>query len=95
MKKVLRRCIYCKKIDYKEEFLRLVRLKDKTVLVDNEYKLFGRSAYVCKNIKCIRGAFLKKKLEKVFRINNIPQDIKENLKKKLVESIEEVINEKI
>lgn len=95
MKKILRRCIYCKKIDYKEEFLRLVRLKDKQVLVDNEYKFFGRSAYICKNIECVSGSFKKKRLEKALRVNNIAQEIKDNLKKKLIESIEEVINEKI
>lgn len=95
MRKVLRRCIYCRKVDYKEEFFRIVRLKNGEILIDNEYKYFGRSTYICKNINCIKGAFLKKKLEKALRVENIPYNIKENLKKKLIETIEEVINEKI
>jgi len=95
MKKILRKCIYCRKVDDKKEFLRIVKLKNNNILVDNEYKYFGRSVYICKNINCINGAFLKKKIEKGLRVSNISQDLKEKLKSRLIESIEEVINEKI
>ncbi|MGB9749980.1 MAG: YlxR family protein [Caldisericia bacterium] len=95
MKKILRRCIYCKKVDDKKEFLRIVRLKNNDILVDNEYKYFGRSVYICKNINCINGAFSKKKIEKGLRVSNVSQDLKEKLKNRLIESIEEVINEEI
>jgi len=46
MKKVLRRCVYCKKVGSKDEFLRIVRLKNGNILFDNEYKYFGRSVYI-------------------------------------------------
>ncbi len=95
MKKVLRRCVYCKKVGIKDEFLRIVRLKNGNIIFDNEYKYFGRSVYICKNKNCINNAFSKKKIEKGLKVTNIPQDLKENLKSKLIESIEEVMNEKI
>lgn len=95
MSEILRRCVFCKKIDNKKNFLRIVRLKSGEILLDNEYKYFGRSAYICKNVSCIKGAFSKKRLEKSLRVDKIFLDLKERLKRELIETIEEVINEKI
>lgn len=95
MKEVSRRCVSCKKIDNKKNFLRIVKTKDNFIFIDNDYKIFGRSAYICKNVDCIKKAFLKKRLEKALRIKNISKNLKEELKKNLLKYIEEVINEKV
>ncbi|MCX8095087.1 MAG: YlxR family protein [Caldisericia bacterium] len=95
MKEILRRCISCKKQRVKKEFLRVVRTKDLNILIDNEYKIFGRSAYICKDKNCINKAFTKKRLEKVLRVDQIDSKLKIRMKEELFEYIKEVKNEKI
>ncbi|MBC7194457.1 MAG: YlxR family protein [Caldisericia bacterium] len=95
MREVLRRCISCKKIDRKEEFLRIVRTKEGETLIDLNFKVFGRSAYICKKESCIKSAFSKKRLEKALRISFIDPELKKRMKEELLEYIKEVKNEKV
>lgn len=95
MKEILRRCVSCKKQRDKKDFLRVVRTKDMNILIDNEYKIFGRSAYICKDKNCIKSAFSKKRLEKALRISQIDPQLKLRMKEELFEYIKEVKNEKI
>lgn len=95
MSEILRRCISCKKQREKRDFLRVVRTKDMNILIDNEYKIFGRSAYICKDKNCIKNAFSKKRLEKALRVSQIDPNLKTRMKEELFEYIKEVKNEKI
>ena len=52
-----RMCVACRKMYPQNELIRLVR--------DN--KLFGRGAYICKNIDCIRNAEKKRGIERHFK----------------------------
>ncbi|MDI6861663.1 MAG: YlxR family protein [Caldisericia bacterium] len=95
MKEILRRCISCKKQRDKKEFLRIVKTKNMEIFFDPYFKLFGRSAYICKDEKCIKNAFSKKRLEKALRISQIDPELKIRIKKELLEYIKEVKNEKV
>ena len=95
MREVLRRCVSCKKIDKKENFLRIVRTKDMNIFIDLNFKIFGRSVYICKNESCIKSAFSKKRLEKALRVYYIEPNLKAKMKEELLEYIKEVKNEKV
>lgn len=95
MREILRRCIACKKIGKKEDFLRIVRTKEGNIFIDLDNKIFGRSAYICRDKNCIKIAFSKKRLEKALRVDKIDQLYKTKMKENLLEYIKEVKNEKI
>lgn len=94
-RRILRRCIACRKIGEKHEFLRVVRKKSGEVVFDSEFKEFGRSAYLCKKKECIEKGFKRKRLEKALRINSISKEVKERLKEEILTYIKEVNNEKV
>ncbi|MFR4619109.1 MAG: YlxR family protein, partial [Oscillospiraceae bacterium] len=50
-----RMCVACRKMYPQNELIRLVRdNKTGEIKFDCDKKLFGRGAYICKNIDCIR-----------------------------------------
>ena len=52
-----RMCVACRKMYPQNELIRLVRdNKTGEIKFDCDKKLFGRGAYICKNIDCIRNA---------------------------------------
>ena len=53
-----RRCVICGERGNKQDFLRICRSKDGTVLVDKTGKAGGRGAYLCGSDACVQ-AFLK------------------------------------
>ena len=95
MREILRRCISCKKQEDKKEFLRIVRTKNMEIFFDPNFKFFGRSAYICKDKKCINYAFSKKRLEKALRVSQIDPELKKRIKEEVLEYIKEVKNEKV
>ncbi len=93
-RRILRRCVVCRRVDDRQEFLRIVRKKDGEIVFDPDFREFGRSAYMCKRRECIEKAFRKRKLEKSLRVDSIDREIKERLKKQMLIYIKEVKNEK-
>lgn len=52
----LRRCVACKRRGAKQEFVRIVRLKDGSVVVAGDSRVHGRSVYLCRTADCIDKA---------------------------------------
>ena len=60
-----RMCVACRKMYPQNELIRLVRdNKTGEIKFDCDKKLFGRGAYICKNIDCIRNAEKKRGIER-------------------------------
>ncbi|WP_202219931.1 YlxR family protein [Okeania sp. KiyG1] len=82
MKPNYRRCVSCKKLAPKEDFLRIVRLKkSSTIRLDRGE---GRSAYICPEIECLQIARKKNKLGrslKTYVSPEIYQELWQRLKK--------------
>ena len=77
MKTPKRMCVVCRNAFEKEELVRVVRVEN-NYLVDNNHKLNGRSAYICKSKTCLDNCVKKKLLNKSFK-TNIPEDVYKTL----------------
>ncbi|GAP97552.1 YlxR family protein [Leptolyngbya sp. NIES-2104] len=79
----LRRCLTCRKIAPKTEFLRVVRLyPSHEISIDHG---MGRSAYLCPNSNCIQAAQKKDRLSRVLKAP-VPPQIYQTLKQKQAET---------
>jgi len=80
MKPNYRRCISCKKLAPKEEFLRVVRNKKSDTIKLDEGE--GRSAYICGKIECLKIADKKNKLGRSLK-TYVPPEIYQSLWQRL------------
>jgi predicted RNA-binding protein YlxR (DUF448 family) len=62
-----RTCIACRQVRNKREMLRLVRLPDGRVEVDETGKKNGRGAYICPTHHCWDKALREKQLERTLK----------------------------
>ena len=63
-----RMCIACRKMSPQSELIRLVRDNETgEVILDTDKKRFGRGAYICKSIDCIKKAEKKRGIERHFK----------------------------
>lgn len=63
-----RRCVACKNSKQQHDLLRIAR-NNQEYSIDENNKLGGRGAYVCKDKKCIDLAIKKKLLNRAFKAN--------------------------
>lgn len=63
-----RRCVACRQPHLKQEMVRITKVNGDYV-IDETYKLNGRSAYICKNKECITKVIDKKLLNRSFKTN--------------------------
>lgn len=70
----MRRCVSCREIKHKSEFLRIVKLADGQIFVDETGKGQGRGAYVCRNEKCALELKKRRRLDKQFK-TKVPDEI--------------------
>ena len=70
----MRRCVSCREIKHKSEFLRIVKLADGNIFVDEKGKCQGRGAYVCRNEKCALELKKRRRLDKQFK-TKVPDEI--------------------
>jgi len=83
MKKAFqRKCMACNQKNDKYNLIRIVKMPNNEILIDNTGKLNGRGAYICKDIKC---------LEKVIKTNRIDKILGKKIDKKIYEDIRGVI----
>lgn len=68
-----RKCIACRKIQPKNEMLRISRLPDGTFQLDPTNSADGRGAYLCNHPDCIKQAIQKKSLHQAFK-TKVPED---------------------
>lgn len=57
MRDVIRTCIGCRGKFSQKTLIRFASQKNETLQIDNEKKLHGRGAYVCRSQSCIQKAF--------------------------------------
>ena len=74
-----RKCIACRKIQPKNEMVRILRLPDGNYQPDPTNTADGRGAYLCKNPECIKRAILKKSLHQAFK-TKVPDECYDALK---------------
>ena len=61
-------CVACRTMRPTDELIRFVRdFETGEVMMDADKKRFGRGAYICRNLECIRLAVKKKGLERHFK----------------------------
>jgi predicted RNA-binding protein YlxR (DUF448 family) len=63
-----RTCIATKKVFNKTDLIRIVKTKDQSILIDLEFKISGRGAYISKDTKGLEILKKQKLLNKVFRM---------------------------
>lgn len=74
-----RTCVSCRGSDAKRSLLRVVRQPDGTVCYDERGKISGRGAYLCSSEACIALAKKQKRLERSFKVENIPDSLFQTL----------------
>ena len=75
----LRKCIACGENKEKRDLVRVVRDKDKQVLVDASGRANGRGAYLCARRECFEKAEKGRKLSRALQAE-VPEQIYEDLK---------------
>lgn len=66
VQKRVRTCVGCKAQSDKLSLVRIVRMGDSTVILDETGRLSGRGAYVC-SMKCLEGALSKRALQRALK----------------------------
>lgn len=69
-----RMCVACRKRADKHTLVRIVRLSDGRVDLDQRYTSNGRGAYLCRSVSCWHLALKRRSLEKAFRLNSLHPD---------------------
>ncbi len=64
----LRRCMACQTQREKQDLIRVVRMPDGNLVIDNTYKQNGRGAYLCKQEECLNKLIKSKRLERVLNV---------------------------
>lgn len=67
----LRTCLGCSEEKDKGELVRLVSGPDGAVVIDYKGNLPGRGAYICPKESCVREAFSKRRISRVFKGSRI------------------------
>ncbi len=68
MSKRERRCVACRTESQQYDLIRIARI-DGEYLIDKNFKLGGRGAYVCKKPECIALTIKKHLLNKAYKCN--------------------------
>lgn len=63
----MRRCVSCREIKHKSEFLRIVKSADGNIFIDETGKGQGRGAYLCRCEKCAIELKKRRRLDKQFK----------------------------
>lgn len=80
MKKIPERtCMGCNQKKDKKDLIRIVKNKEKGILIDKTGKLEGRGAYICNNIDCLDKAIKSKRIDRKLE-TTIDNEIYEKLR---------------
>ena len=63
-----RKCVACRESKNQKLMIRVARIND-MYIIDENNKLGGRGAYICKNNKCLELTIKKKLLNRSFKSN--------------------------
>ena len=78
---VLRKCAGCLAMKDRREMIRVIRLPQGEVLIDDTQKKSGRGAYVCRSASCVETAMKKRGIERALKCG-VDRRIYELLKEK-------------
>lgn len=70
----MRRCVSCREIKHKSNFLRIVKNSAENFEIDFTGNADGRGAYICKNLKCATDAKKRRQFDKSFK-KKVPDEI--------------------
>ena len=70
----LRTCLICRKVRYKQELIRLVKLSDGHIEIDMKGKIAGRGMYICRNPECWEKLSGNKGLDRIFQTKVTPDN---------------------
>lgn len=73
----LRRCISCGKKKNKKSLIRIVKNKEKGVMVDLTGRINGRGAYICNDLNCFNSIKENKKLSKILECKILDETFEE------------------
>ena len=73
-----RTCAVGRRKALKSEFIKIVKTAN-GIMLDNSYKINGRSVYICKENDCINKAIKTKVVNRAFK-KEVPEDIYKELK---------------
>ena len=66
-----RKCVGCGELKPRKDMIKITNEhKTGEIVVNPDFKIFGRSAYLCYNQNCIEQALKKRKLNRVLKITN-------------------------
>ena len=83
MKKVpLRQCIGCGEMKSKREMIRVIKTPEDEILLDATGRKYGRGAYLCPAMVCLKKAVKSKGLERSFKMA-IPPEVYQALEKEM------------
>lgn len=80
----MRMCIGCQNMVPKRELIRIVKSKDKGIIMDPTGKQPGRGAYLCKSQKCFEIIIKGNRINRVFK-EQVDEITVDKLKKYLEE----------
>lgn len=83
-KKPIRMCVGCRERFLKQELIRVVRVPDGQIVIDDKGKVSGRGAYVCKNAQCLSKAVKTRALQRALEVD-IGNDLLNQLKEDIIE----------
>ncbi len=73
MQKNYRKCQACASIKPKEELIKIAKISPNSLVINPKSDVLSRSAYVCKNIDCIKTLIKKKRLKNALKFNNFDE----------------------
>ena len=79
----IRSCIGCGRKDHPKKFIRLTIDKNCDIVIDKEFKMGGRGAYLCPDISCLKKALKRNKISKSLKV-----DLKDEMIEKISKKIE-------
>ena len=74
----MRRCIACREVRHKTEFIRAVKTPEGNFIIDLTGKAAGRGAYICKNEKCAAEVKKRRRLDASLK-TKVPAEIYDEL----------------
>ena len=90
----IRTCLGCRVSKDKKELVRLVISPDGIVVIDYKGTLPGRGAYLCPTESCIREAFSRKQISRVFKVSQIEgvEEFLDRLRKLVLDRISSLLS---
>lgn len=78
----MRQCVGCGEMKEKRELIRVLKIAENEIVLDETGKKNGRGAYLCKSAECFKKAKKSKGLERSLK-TAIPEEIYEKLQEEM------------